>query len=155
MNRKLEYVAERLLVKLHPSNLMNTMSRSQQLRNFSPLDSEQFYHNQAFPTLDCTFISYLAHTHLKDHFLLDHFARIFNIAKPFYWIQPKIINDIYMCIINSIRSMAVRIHTITYYLKHSYTDRILTKKWIQKLKLSPFASSGVFPQLNCNRPALR
>ena len=72
------------------------------------VNSEDFvrifqYYNDVFVTLDSCY----SHLHLKEHFPLDHLAKIWNIAEHFYKIEPEIIRGIYMYTIQWIRLMAV------------------------------------------------
>lgn len=63
------------------------------------------------------------------------------------------------CIINRIPSMALRTQCLILMCFFSICTTSIRigywhKNWMQRVKLSPFASNGVLPQLNINRPSL-
>lgn len=63
------------------------------------------------------------------------------------------------CIINRIPSMALHTQCLILMCFFSICTTSIRigywhKNWMQRVKLSPFASNGVLPQLNINRPSL-
>ena len=110
------------------------VSQSVKMKLSPMVNSEDFvrifqYYNDVFVTLDSPFIS-LSHLHLKEHFPLDHLAKIWNIAEHFYKIEPEIIYCIYiyMYIIQWIRLMAVaHLKMLFLFFYHNYTNGIHKK----------------------------